>query len=204
MIIQELNLIQKTHSYLPADELQALSRRLNVPLYRLHGLASFYPHFRLQPPPKVDIRVCHDMTCLLRGATDLQAIARTAVDASSSDGRTSRHHGVPGSMRRRPRHCRERPDLHRSERPNASCRCSSRWPNGRTLRRQRYAAPDNHVRLRPPTTARRRTTRCAAWCTAAIAPMRSSKPSRRAACAAWAAPVFPTGVKWELVQQAAG
>ena len=32
MIIHELKTIQEEHGYLPAEELQALSRRLNVPL----------------------------------------------------------------------------------------------------------------------------------------------------------------------------
>ena len=81
MIIQELKTIQEEHGYLPAEELQALSRRLNVPLYRLHGVASFYPHFRLQPPPAVDVQVCSDIACFLRGATDVQAIVQTAADS---------------------------------------------------------------------------------------------------------------------------
>ncbi len=80
MIIHELKTIQKEHGYLPAAELQALSRRLNVPLYRLHGVASFYPHFRLQPPPAVTVQVCSDMACFLRGSTNLQGIVRTAGD----------------------------------------------------------------------------------------------------------------------------
>jgi NADH:ubiquinone oxidoreductase subunit E len=82
MIIHELHTIQKQHGYLPATELQTLSRRLNVPLYRLYGVASFYPHFRLQPPAALDIRVCSDVSCHLRGARDLHDIVRTAVDAS--------------------------------------------------------------------------------------------------------------------------
>ena len=81
MIIHELKTIQEEHGYLPAEELQALSRRLNVPLYRLHGVASFYPHFRLQPPPAVDVQVCSDIACFLRGATDVHAIVQTAADS---------------------------------------------------------------------------------------------------------------------------
>ena len=81
MIIHELKTIQEEHGYLPAEELQALSRRLNVPLYRLHGVASFYPHFRLQPPPAVDVQVCSDIACFLRGATDVHAIVQTAAES---------------------------------------------------------------------------------------------------------------------------
>src|SRR5215471_6685038 len=81
MIIHELKTIQKEHGYLPAAELQALSRRLNVPLYRLHGVASFYPHFRLQPPPAVTVQVCSDMACFLRGAARLPDIVRPAADS---------------------------------------------------------------------------------------------------------------------------
>jgi NADH:ubiquinone oxidoreductase subunit F (NADH-binding) len=82
MIIHELHTIQNQHGYLPVEALKALSRRLNVPLYRLYGLASFYPHFRLQPPPAVEIKVCRDVSCHLRGATDLYDIIQMAVDAS--------------------------------------------------------------------------------------------------------------------------
>lgn len=82
MIIHELHTIQNQHGYLPAEELQALSRRLNVPLYRLHGVASFYPHFRLDPPPATHIQVCRDFSCHLRGASDLYEIVCTAVKAS--------------------------------------------------------------------------------------------------------------------------
>ncbi len=85
MIIHELHSIQEQHGYLPAEELQNLSRNINEPLYRLYGLASFYPHFRLEPPPSTDIRVCRDFSCHLRGGMDLYEIVRTAVDASPLD-----------------------------------------------------------------------------------------------------------------------
>jgi len=71
MLIDELRVIQQEHGYLPAAALRALSERARLPLYDIHGVASFYPHFRLTPPPAVDVRVCADMSCHLRGADEL-------------------------------------------------------------------------------------------------------------------------------------
>src|SRR5207244_360622 len=50
---------------------RAMSERARIPLYDVHGVASFYPHFRLTAPPAVDVRVCADMSCHLRGADEL-------------------------------------------------------------------------------------------------------------------------------------
>ncbi|HLW43461.1 MAG TPA: NAD(P)H-dependent oxidoreductase subunit E, partial [Candidatus Acidoferrales bacterium] len=85
LIYDELQAIQGQFGYLPADQLAALSSRSSIPLYRLHGVASFYPHFRLAPAPKADVRVCCDMACHLRGADDLRAsIQRRYKNASPS------------------------------------------------------------------------------------------------------------------------
>jgi NADH:ubiquinone oxidoreductase subunit F (NADH-binding)/NADH:ubiquinone oxidoreductase subunit E len=71
LIFDELREIQRQFGYLPAEQLRALASKIDLPLYRLHGVASFYPHFRLAPPPKADVRVCQDMSCHLRGAGQL-------------------------------------------------------------------------------------------------------------------------------------
>ena len=70
-IFDELRAIQQRHRYLPADELRALADRLDVPLYYLQGVASFYPHFYLQPPARAEVRVCDDMSCHLNGGAAL-------------------------------------------------------------------------------------------------------------------------------------
>ena len=73
MIVQALHNIQNRFRYLPAEELHALSKRLRVPLHRIHEVASFYPYYRLEPPPQVEVKVCRDMACHLRGAGQLRA-----------------------------------------------------------------------------------------------------------------------------------
>ena len=70
MIVQALHDIQHEFGYLPADELRALSERINQPLHRLHEVASFFPHYRLKPPPQVRVEVCCDMACHLAGGDD--------------------------------------------------------------------------------------------------------------------------------------
>src|SRR5512145_1704970 len=66
-VFDELRAIQQRHRYLPADELRALADRMDVPLYYLQGVVSFYPHFFLQPPARAEVRVCDDMSCHLNG-----------------------------------------------------------------------------------------------------------------------------------------
>jgi NADH:ubiquinone oxidoreductase subunit F (NADH-binding)/NADH:ubiquinone oxidoreductase subunit E len=71
MLIQELQRIQEEHSFLPEEELRALAARTDTPLYRIQELCSFFPHFHRQPPPLVQVHVCRDMSCQLRGSAKL-------------------------------------------------------------------------------------------------------------------------------------
>lgn len=73
MIFDDLREIQSQYGYLPADQLQALSQRTKTPLFRIHGVADFYPHFHLTRPPRVTMSVCADMSCHLRGGDELKA-----------------------------------------------------------------------------------------------------------------------------------
>lgn len=84
-MFQELRAIQREFGYLPADQLQVLAAKMKVPVSQIHAVASFYPHFHLSPPPRVDLRVCADMSCHLREADKV----RSALDSAfqSTDGK---------------------------------------------------------------------------------------------------------------------
>ncbi|HEY6945073.1 MAG TPA: NAD(P)H-dependent oxidoreductase subunit E [Candidatus Acidoferrum sp.] len=73
MIFDDLRAIQLRYGFLPKADLEGLSRRIQTPLYQIHSVASFYPHFHLAPPAKADVRVCADMSCHLNGACELRA-----------------------------------------------------------------------------------------------------------------------------------
>lgn len=86
MLIDDLKEIQARHGYLPEAELKSLSERKGIPLYEIHGVASFYPHFRLKPPPGATLRVCTDLSCHLNGASDvLETLRETARYAGLDD-----------------------------------------------------------------------------------------------------------------------
>jgi NADH:ubiquinone oxidoreductase subunit F (NADH-binding)/NADH:ubiquinone oxidoreductase subunit E len=101
MIVQELHHIQHRHRYLPELELRKLAERTGTPLYRLQEVASFFPHFKLAPPPAVEVHVCHDMACHQGGCAWLKqdveqslapdiAAGRVAVRYASCLGRCDR------------------------------------------------------------------------------------------------------------------
>jgi formate dehydrogenase beta subunit len=79
-LIPALNAIQERVGWLPREELVALSRDVRRPLYEIEGLVSFYPHFRTDPPVKAELRVCHDLSCWLRGADERIAAVKERYD----------------------------------------------------------------------------------------------------------------------------
>src|SRR5436190_19360084 len=84
MIVQELHKRQDRHGYLPRQELVALGERLAVPLYRIQEVASFFPHYRTSPTAEVEIHVCQDMACHLRGSAGVLAELREATKGRES------------------------------------------------------------------------------------------------------------------------
>src|SRR5262245_30654157 len=81
-LMEALEDVQRLNGgYLTPATLRTLAAELGVPIYRLHGVATFYPHFRLAPPPTRDVRVCTDLSCRLRGSEGLLRNVEAAARA---------------------------------------------------------------------------------------------------------------------------
>src|SRR4051812_20268657 len=83
MVIESLWAIQNEFGYISGDRLLELSKRVGMPVSELHGVVSYYPHFRLKPPPQTSIHVCRDLLCAYRGAAGLrEAVEKLAAGSA--------------------------------------------------------------------------------------------------------------------------
>src|SRR5438477_7662227 len=89
MIVQQLNQIQSRYGYLPRESLVALAERLAVPLYRIEEVVSFFPHYRKTAPPEIEVHVCRDMSCHLRGSAKMLAEIESDLATEISAGRAA-------------------------------------------------------------------------------------------------------------------
>ncbi len=78
-LLQQLNELQKTHGWLSEEVLRAFSNETRIPLYELQAAASFYPHYRLKPPPRAEVTVCRDATCHIFDACGYREAIRNGL-----------------------------------------------------------------------------------------------------------------------------
>ncbi len=64
-LLQQLSELQSKHGWLSEETLRAFSAETLIPLYEIQAVASFYPHYRLKPPPRAHVTVCRDASCHL-------------------------------------------------------------------------------------------------------------------------------------------
>jgi len=77
MLIPMMQDLQSECGYLPPDHLRKLARRLEVPLSRVYGVATFYASFRLAPKGQHEVTLCVGTVCYLKGAGQVsEAICR--------------------------------------------------------------------------------------------------------------------------------
>jgi NADH-quinone oxidoreductase subunit F len=89
-LLPVLHAIQKRIGWISPGALNYVSLRLDVAPAEVHGVASFYGMFSLEPRPRIVAHVCDDIACVTHGSEKLcSELERTLGPAGSpcSDGR---------------------------------------------------------------------------------------------------------------------
>jgi NADH:ubiquinone oxidoreductase subunit E len=73
VILAALHLAQKEFGYLSDDALKLVGRELDLPYAHVYGVATFYTMFRREQGGKTTVRVCTNISCMLRGGYDVLA-----------------------------------------------------------------------------------------------------------------------------------
>ena len=72
-LIQVLHGVQESMGYLPADVLEYIGKKLNVPMSKVHGVVSFYNFFKTKKDAEYVIMVCMGTACYVKGADKIVA-----------------------------------------------------------------------------------------------------------------------------------
>jgi NADH:ubiquinone oxidoreductase subunit E len=73
VVMQALHLAQKEHGHLSDDALRLVARTLDLPYAHVYGVATFYTMYRREPGGKTTIRMCTNISCMLRDGYEVLA-----------------------------------------------------------------------------------------------------------------------------------
>jgi NADH:ubiquinone oxidoreductase subunit E len=73
VVLAALHLAQKEFGHLSDAALQLVGRSLDLPYAHVFGVATFYTMFRREPGGTTTVRVCTNISCMLRGGYDVLA-----------------------------------------------------------------------------------------------------------------------------------
>jgi NADH-quinone oxidoreductase E subunit len=71
VVMAALHLAQKEHGHLSDDALRLVARTLDLPYAHVYGVATFYTMYRRQPGGRQTIRMCTNISCMLRGGYEV-------------------------------------------------------------------------------------------------------------------------------------
>lgn len=74
-----LHAIQDAVGYVPAEAVQIIADALNLSRAEVHGVLTYYHHFRLQPAAKHVLKMCSAEACQAVGAESLAAHAKASL-----------------------------------------------------------------------------------------------------------------------------
>jgi NADH:ubiquinone oxidoreductase subunit E len=86
VVMLALHLAQKEHGHLSDDALRLVARTLDLPYAHVYGVATFYTMYRRKPGGRQTIRMCTNISCMLRGGYEVLAAfeAKLGVPAGGS------------------------------------------------------------------------------------------------------------------------
>jgi len=112
-----LHAIQDALGYVPPDAVPGVADRLNLSRAEVHGVLTYYHHFRQHPPGRHVIEVCRAEACQARGADRLAAHAEQALGCGFHETR------LDGAVTLQPvyclGHCAVGPNIAVDEQPHA-------------------------------------------------------------------------------------
>ncbi|MBA3820108.1 MAG: NADH-quinone oxidoreductase subunit NuoE [Deltaproteobacteria bacterium] len=73
VVMAALHLAQKEHGHLSDDALKLVARTLDLPYAHVYGVATFYTMYRREPAGTTTIRMCTNISCMLRGGYEVLA-----------------------------------------------------------------------------------------------------------------------------------
>lgn len=73
-LIESLHSVQEAFGYLDDDSLKFVARRLQVPLSKAYGVATFYHFFSLKPPADHNCVVCLGTACYIKGSDQMAEV----------------------------------------------------------------------------------------------------------------------------------
>ncbi len=68
-----LHAVQDAFGYVPAEAVEPMAKGLNLSRAEVHGVISYYHHFRQSPPGRAVVQVCRAESCKACGADALMA-----------------------------------------------------------------------------------------------------------------------------------
>ncbi len=73
VVMAALHLAQKEFGHLSDDALRLVATTLGLPYAHVYGVATFYTMYRREPAGQTTIRMCTNISCMLRGGYEVLA-----------------------------------------------------------------------------------------------------------------------------------
>ena len=78
-LLPVLHAVQDALGYIPPASLALIAHELNLSRAEVHGVVTFYHHFRSTPPGRCVVRICRAEACQALGARVLEAHAKQVL-----------------------------------------------------------------------------------------------------------------------------